>query len=164
MEEQEKKDPRAEVREILLRAHKRLLEIQIPLDQCVQGRLYLLRSRNLPYGVFNGKDGFIGIREKFKVEYLFTEYYNDGVAPFGTASPMKDTGLDLPAEIPLVEDLGSVDANTRRPVVYEDKAWRFVDTKEADPAIRPVGTPNQALFDWINTQETNLAGLMGSKP
>jgi hypothetical protein len=41
----------------------------IPLDQCIEGGLYQIRSRNLNYGVFT-ENRFIGIREKFGYVYL----------------------------------------------------------------------------------------------
>ena len=47
----------------------------IPLNECKKGFLYEIHSRNLDFGVFDGNDGFIGIREKFGKRYLFTEYH-----------------------------------------------------------------------------------------
>lgn len=40
--------------------------------ELIKGNLYRIRSRNLPYGVWNGM-WFIGIREKFDVLYLSSE-------------------------------------------------------------------------------------------
>lgn len=60
----------------------------IPLTECKHGYLYHISSRNLGLGVFNEKtQGFVGIREKFYHEYLFTEYHWDIGAPFGTVNP-----------------------------------------------------------------------------
>ena len=60
----------------------------IPMAQCIPRRVYQIRCRNLSFGVWNGKEspwaGFIGIREKFGSEYLFTEYHCDTGAPHGT--------------------------------------------------------------------------------
>lgn len=61
----------------------------IPLTECIHGKLYRIRSRNLTLGVFNSEtNGFIGIREKFDDRYLFTEYHWDLGASFcGTVKP-----------------------------------------------------------------------------
>lgn len=65
----------------------------IELDKCIDGNLYKLASRNLSYGVFSKKEnGFIGIRQKFTLRFLDTEYHWDTGAPFGTASPLEDLG------------------------------------------------------------------------
>lgn len=65
-------------------------EPYIPLDQCVERTIYELASRNLRVGVFVAAErGFIGIREKFGSQYLFTEYHWDTGAPCGTAHPLR---------------------------------------------------------------------------
>lgn len=65
----------------------------IPADECVRGHLYRLRSRNLVLGVFDGREGFVGLRYKFDDEpFLFTEYHYDRGAPFGTARPEEALG------------------------------------------------------------------------
>jgi hypothetical protein len=56
-------------------------------------------------GVFNGVTGFIGIREKFNHEYLFTEYHYDTGAPYGTVHSVEDAGIELPSNIEAVENL-----------------------------------------------------------
>jgi hypothetical protein len=63
----------------------------IKIDDCKNGYLYSLHSRNLTYGVYNEENkGFIGIREKFEQEYLFTEYHWDTGPPYGTVKPIKE--------------------------------------------------------------------------
>ena len=54
-----------------------------------EGNLYRLQSRRLPYGVYNGRGGFIGIREKFGELFLFTELDWD---KNGTARVLEDLG------------------------------------------------------------------------
>lgn len=103
---------------------------RVPLDQCVARRLYKLMSRNLVLGVFNGVTGFIGIREKFRHEYLFTEYHWDTGPPFGTVSGVEDTGVELPPNIELSEHSGVSDDNVR--------------------------LPNVDLFDWLMSKELEL--------
>ena len=75
----------------------------IPLSECVKGFVYLINSRNLGLGVFDGKGGFIGVREKFGDRYLFTEYHWDTGVPYGTVHPLEKL-CQLPAEIPVSED------------------------------------------------------------
>jgi hypothetical protein len=65
----------------------------ITLDQCRQGMAYKLQSRNLAVGVYDGNEGFTGIREKFGRRYLFTEYHSDQGEPFGTAYPLEELEL-----------------------------------------------------------------------
>jgi len=49
--------------------------------------------------VWNGQDGFIGIREKFGNRYLFTELHWDAHSVHGTVTNAVDTGIDIPCEI-----------------------------------------------------------------
>lgn len=63
---------------------------KIPLVFCEDGSLYRLFSRNLALGVYKAETrGFVGIREKFGREYLFTEYHYDTGEPFGTVLPQR---------------------------------------------------------------------------
>lgn len=93
----------------------------IPIDMCVKGRAYHFAARNFTFGVFNGVDGFIGLRTKWAERYLFTEFHHDQGAPFGTVAYIKDAGIDLPPEILPQEEL--------------------YDGKES--------SENKALFDWL---------------
>lgn len=135
---------------------------RVPLPECVAGRLYKIMSRNLVLGVFDGKTGFIGIREKFGHEYLFTEFHWDTGPPFGTVSGVEETGVSLPSEIRLAEDLGTIDAATGRMVAFDKpvanggRGWYFTDTDEPSEEIRPVNVSNGALFDWLMQKEREL--------
>lgn len=62
----------------------------IRLDQCKNGYLYNIDSRNLELGVYDGNQGFIGIRTKFGNRYLSTEYHYDQGAPHGTVFPLEE--------------------------------------------------------------------------
>lgn len=60
----------------------------ISIAECRPRWLYRIAARNFRLGVFNAENsGFIGIREKFGSEFLFTEYHWDTGAPFGTVIP-----------------------------------------------------------------------------
>lgn len=69
----------------------------IPSPELRRGAIYLLHSRNLRLGVYDGERGFIGVREKFESRYLFTEVLNDPPG-HGTAVALQQIG-ELPAGI-----------------------------------------------------------------
>jgi hypothetical protein len=63
----------------------------LPLEECKDGYLYRIKSRNLISGIYRAKtNGFVGVREKFGHEYLFEEYHWDTGAPFGTVKPIEE--------------------------------------------------------------------------
>jgi len=75
------------------------------MSECITRRLYKLSSRNLSLGVYDGKEGFIGIRQKFGNGFLFTEFHWDQGPPYGTVDGVEDTGIDLPEHIELKEHI-----------------------------------------------------------
>lgn len=137
-------------------------ETLIPIEECVKGEVYKIRSRNLSIGVWNGKDGFIGIREKFGSRFLATEYHYDTGAPYGTVWDAKKTGICVPHDIEIRERFGSIDSVTKRPVKFDKpiadggKGWFFTDTGEASEDIRPVSNPNSALFLFLEKTQCDL--------
>lgn len=76
----------------------------IRIKDCIVRRLYIVRARNFRLGIYDGKSGFIGRRNKFGFWYLFTEFHYDIGPPFGTVIVIKDTGIDLPENIELNEN------------------------------------------------------------
>jgi hypothetical protein len=75
----------------------------IKIQDCKHSYLYKINSRNLDPGVFNEKTkGFIGIREKFGQKYLFTEFYHDIGAPYGTVKPLEEI-CKIPSDIKIDE-------------------------------------------------------------
>lgn len=148
---------------------------RIPLSECIKGRVYEIESRNLSYGVFNGKDGFIGIREKFGYHYLFCEYHHEQGPPFGTVSPFRDTGIDVPADIPLVDHGPTLNQDNGREMVNDNSIenpnpsmkgqkgwWRYVDTGEPAPSVdagcHAIGLPNDKLFRFMQEVERKEGG------
>jgi hypothetical protein len=96
----------------------------IPLEECKDGYLYKISSRNLTYGVYRAEvKGFIGIREKFFNEYLFTEFHYNTGAPFGTVFPIAE-----------IEPC---------PITPISEGW-FEDNGFCT---------NQQLFDWLKAKE-----------
>jgi hypothetical protein len=77
---------------------------KIPANELVERRLYRVHARNFNVAVYDGHDGFIGIREKFGNVYLFTEFEWETGAPYGTVQALEDLGRDVPWLIPLAED------------------------------------------------------------
>ena len=66
---------------------------RICLADCQHGHVYRLASRNLLVGAYNlEREGFVGIRVKFDVVYLFTEYHWDYTGGCATARPLEDLG------------------------------------------------------------------------
>jgi len=112
-----------------------MAEETLRMEDLVKGHIYRLRSRNLACGVYDGASGFIGIRLKFDERYLFTEYYDDGVSPFGTARPKEDLGA-LPDDVEPVESYPG-----------EDKMMGSVKIRTA--------RMNKGLFDFLDNLEKN---------
>jgi len=133
---------------------------KIPIDDLKTGHIYKLNSRNLSYGVYDGDDGFIGIRTKFKNRYLFTEYHWDTEdhKPYGTVRTMEDTGIIVPNCIPLIEyHFQQYDSITGREIKYDNKAkrWRYSDDDDSFPGPhRSFLNPN--LFKWMEEVEERL--------
>jgi hypothetical protein len=130
----------------------------IPLSACKHGFLYRLNARNLIQGVFNeNTNGFIGIREKFGDEYLFTEYHWDTGAPFGTVKPI-ELLEQVQDGIPVMDNLGSFDSVTNqkvafdRPITDGGKGWYFVETGISSQDIQSVNRSNRELEDWLRSK------------
>lgn len=71
----------------------------IPLKDCKKGYVYKIRARNFRVAVFDGKFGFIGIRQKFNDRYLFTEYHHEIGPPFGTVIPKEKLEAHYPGDM-----------------------------------------------------------------
>jgi hypothetical protein len=86
----------------------------ISLVDCIPRGVYRIKSRNLRLGVYAPgihAGGFIGLREKFGSEYLFTEYHWDTGPPFGTVTPTELLG-ELPENIHATEYLPQTRCST----------------------------------------------------
>lgn len=149
---------------------------RVPMDECIKGRVYKINCRNLKLGVYDGNEGFIGIRTKFGSRYLATEYHWDQGPPFGTVSGVEDTGLDLPDTIAIMEYLGTEnETNGRRIFTKKDVLnpnwpaekgymgwWHYEDTGEICETVkegcRAVAIPNDDLFEFLDQKEKELCG------
>lgn len=133
-------------------------ENYIPLTECEARVVYKVVSRNLTYAVYNGKNGFIGIREKWGSKYLFTEYHWDQGAPYGTVCPQERVEF-LPDDIQLRERMPTVDQRSNRevefdaPVVDGGLGWYFIDTGEPSTEIIPVSSTYKPLYDYLDALE-----------
>jgi hypothetical protein len=135
-------------------------ENTILLNECRNGWVYRLSSRNIGFGVFvQASNGFIGIREKFKHKYLFTEYHRDTGAPFGTVRPKEELepappGLVLEEHGPLINDKNKrivvCEAGTEYPA---RPVYRYADTAEICDPGEVVWPRNQPLHDYMLSVE-----------
>lgn len=139
----------------------------IPIDQCIDRRLYRVISRNLLVGVYNAETrGFIGIRNKFGNDYPFEEYHYDTGAPLGTVRPEEDLGVDLPDEIPLKGYGDLICAICRKPAeqyaLYEGPPfYRHVDDPNGTDVCREQDNQygraflemNALLLDWLRPHD-----------
>ena len=143
------------------------MENNIKLDNCTKRNTYKINSRNLSYGVFDGVNGFTGIRSKAKMRYLFTEYHREIGPPFGTVSPIENLGTILPDDISLKESLGTVGNKSRRPMSFLNRgnpskpAWYYDDIhcEERDPEDHPVSLKNEKLFEFLLRLEIIRGGI-----
>jgi len=66
------------------------VEDYLPIEKCEHTGLYMILARNFTLGVYHQKkQGFIGIRQKFTMEFLDMEYHWDTGAPYGTVKPLE---------------------------------------------------------------------------
>ena len=137
--------------------------IYIPLEKCKDRFLYRIHSRNLEFGVYSEREkGFIGIRQKFGSEYLFTEYHWDTGAPCGTVKPQEELYL-IPEDLILNESLGTKDQTTGRLIEFDKpikdggRGWYYLDAKDElikdNINIRPVTIHNDDLFNFLKQIE-----------
>lgn len=59
------------------------------MDACEHGGVYFLHASNLSFGVYIAEiQGFVGLRHKLGMNYLFIEYHWDYSVIIGTAQPI----------------------------------------------------------------------------
>lgn len=59
------------------------------MDACEHGGVYFLHASNLSFGVYITEiQGFVGLRHKLGMNYLFIEYHWDYSVIIGTAQPI----------------------------------------------------------------------------
>jgi len=134
---------------------------RVPIAECVLRRLYKVKARSLDgeFAVYDGQEGFVGLRVKFGAKFLSREFHWDQGPPFGTVFKLEDTGIDLPGHISLCADPGTVDEVTGKwvsfdkPIADGGRGWYFTETDVASEDIKPVGKSNIELFDWLMEQE-----------
>jgi hypothetical protein len=105
----------------------------IKLEQLQRGRVYRLQSRNLESGVWNGKDGFVGIRTKFGQRFLDMEIHWDLSETFGTAQALEALGT-IPESTSLDISLGTECGNCHKSVKY----------------VKPHAEQQEASGEWLH--------------
>lgn len=125
-----------------------------------KGGVYEVRSRNLVVAAYDGEEGFIGIREKFGDEYLFTEYlsreFGGTKQPLDTVRPVAYIAT-LDEDIPLATRGEPATICTR----CKTRAWFVQDTTvigrtygswQCEAGCEDTlcqGTQNDVLFDIL---------------
>jgi len=132
---------------------------RIPLYECINRRIYEVKSRNLLWGVYRQRTkGFIGIRTKLGARFLFEEHHWDADPHLGTVSAMRDTGVDLPVHIELCCDrVGPYGSRTGKAMYWQrdtdDPAtgrWYYSkDNTVSAKGDYPRTASNKVLFDWL---------------
>jgi hypothetical protein len=143
----------------------------IPIDKCINRKLYRIKSRNLTLGVFDSRtNGFFGLREKFDRIFVFEEHHYDNGVPYGTVFPIEELVDELPANIQLVVILGQVCVNCKKKVDYvkwpeggeREKIlsdgsvlkvpgqWEHIEESDCQNVIA-VTSYNSELKDWLHT-------------
>ena len=135
----------------------------IKLGELQRGTVYRLQSRNLACGVWNRKDGFIGIRTKFGGRFLDMEIHWDLSETIGTAQALEALGI-IPESVSLDISLGTECGNCHKPVNYVERHtehqgasgdWLHDDgspnccifvENDRTCKVTPVMIPNDALF------------------
>lgn len=124
----------------------------IPVGELKHCAVYALRSRNLLVGVWDeNSKGFIGVREKMRDTYLFTEYHYD---LGGTANATEELPLNLPDDVELRENFDPTcrdhlqDVVFTTPIAKGGEGWIHVKTKERCDGVK-VCEMNQELFDLL---------------
>lgn len=154
-----------------------LAETSVALASCRARSVYRLWSRNLTLGVFDGREGFIGIRTKIGARFLFREFHWDTGPPFGTARAFDVVGV-VPDDIELVEyeptrcrTCGALVAYIEWGEGVEGNGYqgRWCHIDETGSAlcdedstgscavIKPFSTTNSALFSFLDDLECSVA-------
>lgn len=122
----------------------------VPLEE--RG-IYRIHSRNLTLSVYDGKGGFIGIREKFGVLYLFTEYAWEQGPPYGTVKVESREHVGwCPPEIPLTETLGTKCAGCHEKISFNGEVMQWVGCQCS--SVRATAIPNHKLFSLLGGMAT----------
>lgn len=128
----------------------------IPLEKCKDRMVYVVRARNIQFGVFNqGVNGFVGLRTKFGSRFLATEFHDETGAPHGTCFPVQEIEF-VPDDLMVLDLLpGTLDWNTKRRIVRDDEAgkWKFEDTGKFCEKASPTAINNDALCNWMKAKE-----------
>lgn len=119
------------------------------------GRIYIINSRNLSYGVFDGT-GFIGIRTKFNYRFLDKEELDY------TAFVEEETDIIVPYPIKLVTSDGAVCSRCGQFVKWDgalppDERWYHIVKSDCpDKDFTPYSNSNIALFKFLDNVKQNL--------
>lgn len=121
----------------------------IKLGSCKKGFLYKVSSRNLDKAVFDGENGFIGIREKLGSKYLFKEYHKDTDKNFGTVLPQEEL-KKVPKGIPITSQLEHEDGKLWG---QRGDTWVPIISRQLRESEAPHGSRPGFVDLWADTGE-----------
>jgi hypothetical protein len=119
------------------------------------GRIYIIKSRNLSYGIFDG-NGFIGIRTKFHSRFLDKEVLNY------TAFVEKETDIIVPYPIKLTTGDGAICSKCEQFVMWDgnrpsNERWYHLTKSDCpDRDFIPYHNSNTVLFKFLDDVGKNL--------
>jgi len=137
-----------------------ITEKYISEEECMEGKVYSLHSRNLNIGVYAGEGIFIGIREKFGERYLDKELHIDRG---GTARGIRQIGeirkeIELKIVLGIYDEITGKEVRFDRPIADGGRGWYYVDSGEGCTDIRAVSKANEELFK--NLEEIRISERM----
>ena len=139
----------------------------IPLEDCVVGHWYRIRSRNLQTGVYKGQGWFIGRRHKFDSVFLDSELYGhsltrveEDLGPCPVTVLQESLGsrcgiCGVPAEyqyFPGGKRMKTLSDGSQMEVPGEWVHLELTDCAEPEPH----SVSNTELFEWLDEHDKSL--------
>jgi hypothetical protein len=138
----------------------------IPLCDLKLRTVYRLNSRNLSLGVYDGINGFYGIRTKFGSRFIDHEQEWDTSEHYGTAVALSEIGT-IPEPIVLGHSLGTECNKCRQSgVSFDDtqKKWLHADGTPLCEKAWAVSIGNDPLFDALLAVEEKIDCKANRRP
>lgn len=134
------------------------MSTELNIENLIRGKIYLIKSRNLEVGVYNGKEGFLGIRTKLGIRFLDIEFLGrelGGKLHIGadTAFPFLEVG-EASANVKLETHLGSVCLTCGNTDISwtEETRWKCKGCQTPYPAMQH----NDKLFTLLEEIERKV--------
>lgn len=118
---------------------------RISQEELVKGGVYEVHARNFSVGVWNGDNGFVGLRLKFGTEYLDTEYLWD--EPYHGTASAKQLLETLPEHTNVSEDNKGLEIFLRRAKNNLNTAAVMQRLQAAEQAVYAATGPSPILVE-----------------